>query len=89
VFDLYMATEMLLSGRLVPLRLMPGWVQTLADFLPFKWTFGYPIESLVGDMPSRSLLLGLGAQVLWIGIGLALYRLAWRVAIKRFTAVGG
>src|SRR3954471_381200 len=89
VFDLYMATEMLLSGRLVPLKLMPGWVQTLADFLPFKWTFGYPIESLVGDMSPRSLLLGLGAQVLWIGIGLAGYRLAWRTAIKRFTAVGG
>ena len=89
VFDLYMATEMLLSGRLVPLRLMPGWVQTLADFLPFKWTFGYPIESLVGDMSTRSLLVGLVAQLLWIGIGLAGYRIAWRFAIKRFTAVGG
>jgi ABC-2 type transport system permease protein len=89
VFDLYMATEMLLSGRLVPLRLMPGWVQSLADFLPFKWTFGDPIESLVGDMSTRSLLLGLAAQVLWIGIGLAGYRIAWRFAIKRFTAVGG
>ena len=55
VFDLYMATEMLLSGRLVPLKLMPGWVQTLANFLPFKWTFGFPIESLVGNLvdPSR------------------------------------
>jgi len=89
VFDLYMAIEMLLSGRLVPLQLMPDWVQTLANFLPFKWTFGFPIESLVGDMSPQSLLLGLGAQVLWIGIGLAGYRLAWNAAIKRFTAVGG
>jgi len=89
VFDLYMAVEMLLSGRLVPLQLMPQWVQTLANFLPFKWTFGFPIESLVGDMSTRSLLLGLGAQVLWIGIGLALFRLTWKVAIRRFTAVGG
>jgi ABC-2 type transport system permease protein len=89
VFDLYMATEMLLSGRLVPLQLMPEWVQTLANFFPFKWTFGYPIESLVGNLSTRSLLLGLVAQGLWIVIGLVLYRLAWRVAIKRFTAVGG
>jgi ABC-2 type transport system permease protein len=89
VFDLYMATEMLLSGRLVPLRLMPGWVQTLADFLPFKWTFGFPIESLVSDMSTRSLLLGLGAQALWIGIGLVLFKFAWGAAIKRFSAVGG
>ena len=68
---------------------MPQWVQTLANFLPFKWTFGYPIEALVGNLSTRSLLLGLVAQAIWIVIGLVLYRLAWRVAIKRFTAVGG
>jgi ABC-2 type transport system permease protein len=89
IFDLYMATEMLLSGRLVPLKLMPGWVQTLANFLPFKWTFGYPIESLVGHLSTRSLLLGLGAQLLWIGIGYVLFSFAWRAAIKHFSAVGG
>jgi ABC-2 type transport system permease protein len=89
VFDLYMTLELLLSGRLVPLKLMPEWAQTLANFLPFKWTFGYPIESLVGDLSTRSLLLGLGAQVLWIVIGLVLFRIAWRFAITRFSAVGG
>ena len=30
VFDLYMTTELLLSGRLVPLPLMPDWAQTIA-----------------------------------------------------------
>ena len=89
VFDLYMATELLLSGRLVPLRLMPGWVQTLADFLPFKWTFGYPIESLVGTLSTRDLLLGLVAQAAWICGGLLVFRVAWRAAIRRFSAVGG
>jgi ABC-2 type transport system permease protein len=89
VFDLYMATEMLLSGRLVPLQLMPAWVQSLANFLPFKWTFGFPIEVLVGHMSPGSLMLGLGVQVLWIGIGYVLFKFAWTAAIKRFSAVGG
>jgi ABC-2 type transport system permease protein len=80
---------MLLSGRIVPLKLMPGWVQTLANFLPFKWTFGFPIESLVGNMSGSSLLVGLGVQVLWIGIGLLLFKYAYGAAIKRFSAVGG
>ena len=83
-FDLYMTMELLLSGRLVPLKLMPGWVQTLANFLPFKWTFGFPIESLVGDLSTRSLLAGLAAQALWVCIGLFLFRFAWRGAITRF-----
>jgi ABC-2 type transport system permease protein len=68
---------------------MPGWVQTLADFLPFKWTFYFPIQSLVGDLSTQSLLLGLCAQALWIGIGLVLFHFAWRAAVRHFSAVGG
>ena len=29
---------------------MPDWVQHLADVLPFQWTFGFPIEALVGNL---------------------------------------
>ena len=89
VFDLYMATELLLSGRMVPLKLMPGWVQTLAAFLPFKYAFYYPIESLVGNLSTEALLRGLGFQLLWIVLGLGAFRLAWRAAIKRYSGVGG
>lgn len=89
VFDLYMTAELLLSGRLVPLRLMPGWVQTLATYTPFKWTFSFPIEALAGAPSTRTLLLGLAQQLLWAVIGLGLFSVAWRSAIRRFSAVGG
>ena len=88
VFDLYMTTELLLSGRLVPLKLMPAWTQTLANYLPFKWAFYFPIEALVGHLSMASLLRGLGAQILWTAIGLALFRVAWRRAIRHYSAVG-
>jgi ABC-2 type transport system permease protein len=89
VFDLYMAVELLLSGRLVPLQLMPQWAQTLANFLPFKWTFGYPIESLVGNLSTQALLLGLAAQWLWIVGMFVVFRFAFRFAIRHYAAVGG
>lgn len=89
IFDLYMTTELLLSGRLVPLPLMPDWVQNIARFLPFQYAFFFPIESLVGDLSNGELLRGLLAQLLWILIGLAIFRLAWKHAIKRYSAVGG
>ena len=53
IFDLVHGAELLLSGRLVPLKLMPDWAQTLADWLPFKWTFDFPIELLVGHLSTR------------------------------------
>jgi len=89
IFDLWMMTELLLSGRLVPLPLMPDWVQEISRFLPFQWAFFFPIEALVGDLSNEQLLRGLGAQLLWILIGLAIFRVAWKHAIKRYSAVGG
>ena len=62
VFETYFVAELLFSGRLVPLQLMPSWVQTAADYLPFKWTFGYPIDTLVGDLHDAQLFGGLAMQ---------------------------
>jgi len=88
IFETYFAAELILSGRIVPLKLMPAWVQRLANFLPFKWTFGYPIESLVGRLPIAQLVGGLAAQALWIAVGSGLVALLWRRAIRRFSSVG-
>jgi ABC-2 type transport system permease protein len=88
LFQLYIALELLLSGRLVPLTLFPEWVQTVAWFLPFRWTFYFPIQTLVGDLTNAELLGGLAMQVLWTVVGIGLFSLVWRYAIRRYTAVG-
>jgi ABC-2 type transport system permease protein len=88
LFEIVFTAELLLSGRLVPLSLMPEWAQQLADVLPFKWTFGFPIESLVGRLPESELLGGLAMQALWIAIGSIGVALVWRVAVRRYSAVG-
>jgi ABC-2 type transport system permease protein len=88
IYELYFAIELLLSGRLVPLSLMPTWAQQLASFLPFQWTFGYPIEALIGQLSPQQLLLGLGIQVFWIVTGWLLVRLVWHFGIRHFSSVG-
>jgi len=89
IFQLVFTAELLLSGRLVPLSLMPDWAQRLADVLPFKWTFGFPIEALVGRLPVSELIGGLAMQALWIVLGAIGVRVVWRFAIRRYGAVGG
>jgi viologen exporter family transport system permease protein len=88
IFETYMMAELLLSGRLVPLPLMPDWAQTLADWLPFKWSFYFPIEVLVGHLSAASLIGGLGMQALWITLGSLAVWVCWRASAKRYTAVG-
>ena len=89
IYELYFAAELLLSGRLVPLVLMPGWVQQLAGFLPFQWTFGFPIEALIGAYTPAQLGLGLLAQAAWVAGAAVVVLLVWRLAIRRYSAVGG
>ena len=88
LFSLYIVLELLLSGRLVPLTLMPDWAQTVAWLLPFRWTFYFPIETLVGDLSNAELLGGLALQVFWILVGIGVFSLVWRRAIRRYSAVG-
>ena len=88
IFELMIALELLLSGRLVPLELMPDWAQDVAAFLPFQWSFYFPIQSLVGDLTTRELLGGLAMQAFWIVVLTALASLIWRFAVRRYSAVG-
>ncbi len=88
IFETYLLCELLLSGRLLPLTLMPHWSQTLAAWLPFKWTFYFPIETLVGNMSTLSLLGGLGMQVVWTAIGGTIVAVMWRLSVRHYSAVG-
>ncbi len=88
-FELYFTAELLLSGRLVPLSLMPDWIQQLAGLLPFKWAFQYPIETLIGQLSTQEILFGLFMQAFWTLAGVLLVGLVWRAAVRHFSAVGG
>lgn len=89
IFELYFAFELILSGRLVPMTLMPAWVQSLSNYLPFKWTFFFPIEALVGNLSNTELWSGVAMQLFWITLSASFLSLVWRAAIKQFSAVGG
>lgn len=89
IFETYFAAELLLSGRLIPVSLMPGWTRTLAAWLPFESTFGFPITALVGPITGRELAIGLVRQLIWIAVGAAAVGLVWRRAVQRYTAVSG
>ncbi|MEO5575611.1 MAG: ABC-2 family transporter protein [Gaiellaceae bacterium] len=88
IFELAIAVELLLSGRLVPLPLMPDWAETVAAWLPFQWSFYFPIQALVGDYSTRELLGGLAIQALWIVLLTGLTLFVWRFAVRRYSAVG-
>jgi ABC-2 type transport system permease protein len=89
LFEVYFYSELLLSGRVLPVSLLPSWAQTISNFLPFRWGFGYPITALVGPITRAQLYGGLLAQLAWITFAAVLVRIVWKRAVKHFTAVSG
>jgi ABC-2 type transport system permease protein len=67
---------------------MPPWVQQVANYLPFQWTFAYPIEALIGHYDPRDLLLGLVYQAAWIIGSWLVVKVVWHYGIRHFGAVG-
>ena len=88
IFDLYFAAELLLSGRLVPLGLLPPWARDLSDLLPFKYSFGFPIEVMLGRASRIELVAGFAMQALWTLVGLVALVILWKRGVKRYSAVG-
>jgi ABC-2 type transport system permease protein len=86
---LFYAVGLFFGGQLLPLTLMPDWLQTLANALPFAQALFVPASFLSGihvpaDLPA--MLLG---QVLWILILFVIGRLWFNVAVRQVTVQGG
>lgn len=89
VMDVWLAAYFVFSGYLFPVELFPGWLGRWADWLPFRYQIGLPVE-LLNSMHGRSEALGLlGAQWLYVAGFLVLASLIWKGGLRRFAAYGG
>jgi ABC-2 type transport system permease protein len=88
LFQLYNSVFFFLGGFIAPLALLPGWAQTVAAILPFRWILSHPVEMALGTSGPREIAIGLAMQLVWIGIALGILRLTWAKAVSRYSAVG-
>ena len=84
----YIVVFLFLSGRIAPLDLLPAPVQSAAALLPFRWMLSFPVETLQGRLPPAEIVAGLGVQVVWVVIALAVLRVVWAAGLRRYSAVG-
>jgi ABC-2 type transport system permease protein len=88
IYNFDIAISMLLNGAFVPLALMPVWVQTIAQFLPYQLTLSFPVLLLLNQLPPDMIVLNFGLAVFWLAVLFALFMFVWRRAIKQYSAVG-
>lgn len=88
LYSLWYGAGQFLSGWIAPLPLFPTSVRRVAHLLPFRCTLGFPVEILMGQLTGSEIGFGFAVSGGWIVIFLILYRVLWRVGLRRYEAVG-
>lgn len=89
LFELWYGVEFFFSGRVAPLTVLSEWAQQVANLLPFKWMFYFPLELLLGRSQPDEMLFGFAMQILWLTVMVLVIRFVWQRATRRYAAVGG
>ena len=88
IAELWWGMNLFFGGRIAPLALLPLPLQWGAKLLPFQWILWFPSATLAGQLDFRSIAMGLIWQLGWFGGGLIVFHIVWRLAIRRYSAVG-
>lgn len=88
IFNLYYIPMMLLSGRIVPIQILPGWLHSFSYFTPFYFTTGVPTEILIGRLSGEQAWNLVALQLVWLIVSYVLFRIFWKIGLKHYTGVG-
>lgn len=77
----------LFGGMLAPIALLPPIVQTITLYLPFRYIFFEPVAIILGKQldPAGVLM----KQLLFIFLLFGIYKLLWKVGLRRYEGIGG
>jgi ABC-2 type transport system permease protein len=79
----------LFSGALIPLQLLPGWLQSAALAAPFQGIVYTPVMIYMGAIEGAALWWSLGVQLFWVVALWRLARLMWMPAMRALDLQGG
>lgn len=77
------------SGALIPIELMPIWLQNIANIMPFKSMIYFPVSIFLGNLSSKEIVGGFIFQILWIVILAILSKGLYKRGIKKVIIAGG
>lgn len=78
-----------LAGMIIPIPLMPSWLQQIAEMLPFHLTADLPFRVYSGQIPQAEALIGIGKQLIWLTILVWLGKASFRKVLRKVVIQGG
>ncbi len=77
------------SGMIAPVAILPGFLQKLSEFLPFRYMVGFPVEILTANLTDLQILTGLFVQFIWLVIAALFSWIIYKKGLLRYSAIGG
>lgn len=78
-----------LAGMIIPIPLMPEWLQNIVVMLPFHLTADFPFRVYSGHIPMDEALYKMVMQLIWLIVLLAVGKFTMEKALKRVVIQGG
>jgi ABC-2 type transport system permease protein len=88
IFETYYAPALILGGQMVPIETLPSWAVSIAKFLPFYYTAGFPTEVLIGRVTGAKVYEGIGFQLLFIVLSILTWKVLWAKGTRHYSGVG-
>ena len=85
--DLILST--IFAGRIVPLWFFPGYIISVANWLPYQFLYFLPVAVYLGKVQVEEFTSIFLIQWSWIAGMILLDRLVWSKAIKKTVIQGG
>lgn len=79
----------ILSGTIIPLAMLPGWLQTVAEFAPMRGIVNTPLMIYLGKAHGMEAIQLLALSAVWLVVLWFLANWAWRTAFNHVEIQGG
>ena len=79
----------ILSGTLLPMWFMPGFLKKIISFTPFESIYFTPVRIYLGELSGRDILSGMAIQILWIAVLAMIANVFWKKGVKKLVVQGG
>lgn len=88
LFNLSEFTILIFGGFIIPISLMPNYLQTISYILPLSYMTYFPVIALIGKLNAIQIVQVICVQIVWLAILIGLYSFLWKKGLQRFSAVG-
>ncbi|REK75741.1 ABC transporter permease [Paenibacillus paeoniae] len=78
-----------LAGMIIPVPLMPSWLQPIVYALPFRWTTDFPFRVYSGHIPVAEAAWGILIQLAWLTVLVLAGKALMKKALRAVVVQGG